>query len=226
MPFAVSLLLATVAIAAIGCENTAPSTRRIPGPDDYVVAEGWDSFSVATVDTYRLRARKVSPCAPIPEPPSTWVTHALPGLHGATLRVPPDLAESLDTMPDSSMTSEFLNKGTEVLVMFSPHGNDSPGPLPAGCATRIADYETSLYIDQSRQARGLDSIFSVQVSLALPESFGVYIQLGTNERQARLTPPGLALLQRTVPSHVLAVVVILSEAKDLLLAGARSRWPI
>lgn len=180
-----TLLFVCALIATIACENTAPAARRVPGPEDYVVAEGSDSFAVATVDTYRLRAHKVAACAPLPGVPASWVTHALPGLPGATLRVPPELAESIDTMPDSSITSEFTNKGAYVQVMFSPHGDDSPGTLPAGCATRIGGFETPLYIHGGRHTTGLDSAFDAQVTFALADSFGVSIGLSASTRDRR-----------------------------------------
>jgi hypothetical protein len=180
-----TLLSGCAAVALIGCENTAPASRPVPRPDDYVVAEGWDSVSLATVDTYRLRAQKVPPCASLPEVPPNWVTHALPGLPGATLRVPPELAESVDTMPDSSISSEFIYKNTSVLVMFSPRGDDSPGTIPTGCATRIAGFETPLYKHRPRQIDGRDSAFDVHVNFALPDTGGVFIQFSTGTRERR-----------------------------------------
>ena len=181
---ATTLLVTGAAIAAIACENTAPApgTRRIP---DYVVAEGGDSFALATVDTYRIRARNVAPCAPLPEPPASWDLHSLPGLPGATLRVPSELIESIDTMPDSSISSEFMKKGARVQVMFSPHGDNSPGTVPGGCGARVAGFEMPLYLYQSRQGRALDSVFSAQVDFALPDTFGVFIAISTRSRGTR-----------------------------------------
>lgn len=179
--FAVFLSSATVvmAISAIGCQNTAPGTP------DYVVAEGWDSITIATVDTYRLRARKVLPCNELPEVPANWVTHSIRGLPGASLRVPASFREDVDTMPDSSITSEFRSKGALVTVMLSPHGDYSPGTVPSGCATLVAGYETPLYVYQARPINGGDSLYSAQVNIALPSQFGVLIQIHTRARARR-----------------------------------------
>jgi len=177
-----TLLLACAIIATIACANTAPAVRRV----DTAVAEGWDdSFSLATVDTYRLRAGKLAACAPLPEPSSNWVTHALPGLPGAKLSVPPELVESTDTLPDSTIASEFTSRKAYVQVMFSPHGNDSPATLPTGCGARVAGFETPLHMNPSPYSGAFDSVFDAQVDFALEDSVGVHIALATATRGAR-----------------------------------------
>ena len=193
-----TLLLAGVAIAAMACETTSPANGRVPALGEYVVAEGGDSISLATTDTYRLRARKVMPCAPLPAPPASWVLHQLPGLPGATLRTPPELGESIDTEPNSAIASAFRTKGALVQVMFSPHGDGSPGTVPTGCGTRVAGLETPLYLYQARQGRALDSLFSAQVTFALPDTFGVFIAISTRTRGARDSLLGV-LTSLTVP---------------------------
>lgn len=198
LPSVTTLLFAGASIVAVACDNTGPGAGR--PIQDTASAEGWNADALATADTYRIRARRVMPCARLPMPPASWVSHSLPGLLGATLRTPPELEESFDTEPNSAIASEFTTKGAMVQVMFSPHGDGSPGTVPTGCGTRVAGFETPLYLYQSRQGRALDSVFSAQVTFALPDTFGVFIAISTRSRGARDSLLGV-LTSLAVPSR-------------------------